>query len=59
MSGSRSILDDVVVTPVALMPALPDGYGPSTTLSRQILTPTGRNFSSELRSSCVACRLLN
>ena len=44
MSGSRSILDDVVVTPVALMPALPDGYGPSTTLSRQILTPTGRKL---------------
>ncbi len=44
MSGSHSILDDIAVTPVALMPALPNGYGPVPTTSRQIATPTGRKL---------------
>ena len=44
MNGSLSILDDVVVTPVALMPALPEGYGPATSTTLQIQTPTGRKL---------------
>jgi len=44
MSRACSMLDDVVVTPVALMPALPSGYGPVPSTSRQIATPTGRKL---------------
>ncbi len=44
MSASRSILDDVVVTPVALMPGLPAGYSPVMVTAIQIVTPTGRKL---------------
>jgi Conserved region in glutamate synthase len=40
----KSILDDVFVTPVALMPALPSGFGPALNTTRIIQTPTGRKL---------------
>ena len=40
----QSILDEVVVTPVALMPALPAGYGPAISTARMIQTPSGRKL---------------
>lgn len=43
MTG-KSILDDVLVAPVALMPALPMGYGAAINTSRAIQTPTGRKL---------------
>ena len=44
MSNSSCILDEVAVTPVALMPALPSRYGPMPSTVRQIPTPTGRKL---------------
>lgn len=41
---TKSILDEVVVTPVALMPAMPKAYGPATSAARAIQTPAGRKL---------------
>jgi len=41
---AKSILDEVIVTPVALMPALPCGYGPAISTARTIHTPAGRKL---------------
>ncbi len=42
--AADSILDEVVVAPVALMPAVPAGYGPQVSLARTIQTPLGRKL---------------
>ena len=42
--AAKSILDDVVIAPVALMPALPADYGPAPSTMRIIPTPTGRKL---------------
>lgn len=41
---AQSILDEVVVTPVALMPGLPSGFGPVTSTARAIQTSSGRKL---------------
>jgi hypothetical protein len=41
---SKSILDDVFVAPVALMPALPATCGPAMSTTRVIQTPVGRKL---------------
>ena len=44
MMTAHANLDDVVVTTVALMPALPFGYSPAISTSREIQTPSGRKL---------------
>ncbi len=44
MMNAKSVLDEVVVTPVALMPAMPPGYGPAISTALAIETATGRKL---------------
>ncbi len=44
MMATHSILDDVIVTSVALMPALPHGYGPAIGTALAIQTSSGRKL---------------
>ncbi len=44
MISAKSILDELVVTPVALMPAMPAGYGPAVSTAWAIQTPAGRKL---------------
>jgi hypothetical protein len=42
--AAHSILDDVVIAPVALMPALPHGYGPAISTAQAVPSSAGRKL---------------